>query len=206
MNNRTFKFPDRAIRIEGDRQTGKTTKCANIVVTALMKNKTVLVVLPQAFMRDIFQNYCKDVAVECEVDHMVSWFKMDIHILSMSQWCRPDIAKIYDVIIFVDGTPEVGNSFHGHNWLFNASPELWQIMDYHTRHVILANNELPEIVVACNPVNLLHEPAQLFLEELAFVQRKGEPQKILEKFLAMGELDKEVAYVVTQKLSVKLVA
>lgn len=205
MNNRTFKFPDRAVRIAGDRQTGKTTKCANIVVTALMKNQQVLVVLPQAFMRDIFQNYCKNVAVDCEVDHMVSWFKMDIHILTMGEWSRPDIAKIYDLIIFVDGTAEVGASFHGHNWLFGASPELWQILDYHTNHVILANKTLPEIVVACNPVNLAHEPAQIWLNDLARIQRGGEPAELLKKFNTIGELDTEVAYVVTQKLSARLV-
>lgn len=204
MNNRTFKFPDRAVRITGDRHTGKTTKCANIVVTALMQNKTVLVVLPQAFMRDIFQRYCKEVAEECEINHMVSWFKMDIHILAMGQWSRPDIAKIYDVIVFVDGTPEVGPSFHGHTWLFRASPELWQILDYHTNHVILANQTLPEIVVACNPVNLLHEPARIWLNDLARIQSGGEPAKILEKFKTIGELDTEVAYIVTQKLSARL--
>lgn len=201
---RSFKFPDRKVLIEGDRRTGKTTKCAEIVVQALVQNKAVLVVHGAPMMCDIFQYACRDAADKCGIDHLISWFKLDVHVMGLGSWTKPDLGKVYDVIVFVDGPPEPRPTFNGLNWVFNLGPELWQVLDFHARHVTLANNTLPEFVVSCNPENLLREPAQIFLEELADIQHGGKPEKILAKLAELQKLHIDVATIIASKLTPRL--
>lgn len=200
MRNSTFKFPTRTNRIQGDRRSGKTTECANVLIDALLENKSVLVVLPTGRMQEVFKNYYHTVVEQRGIQDM-TYFKMDHYILAMAPWGKRKDTT-YDVIIFVDGPDDDRNPvFNGPNYAFNLGSTIWSILDWHANHVLLVGGKRPQFYVSYNPWNAIRETSQLWIIDANDLKRRDDPTELLEKLQSLWMQPPEIQSIIASKIS-----